>query len=119
MRKWIDLCESDRPDYLYHGTWRGNLPDILEDGLTAPSYWGTYEVAQSYQMQFGKEGIILRVPIGAFSEEGLEVNEHLYTSLADDDDGVNMPTTWEESLSECGSVVYQYSLQIDPDDIVE
>lgn len=44
---------------LYHGTSKENLPSILENGVTSPSYWGTLEQASEFSSSFGSQGIIL------------------------------------------------------------
>ena len=118
MRQWIDLFENHPIEFLYHGTWRGNIDSILEDGITAPSYWGNQEIASNYADQYGAEGVIIRVPITDFNEDGLAPNEGLVHSLRDDGDETPMPSTWQESLDEVDSVVYHYTLEIDEGDIL-
>lgn len=118
MRKWINLVENAEPQFLYHGTWAGNLKSILRDGIRAPSYWGTYEVATSYRDQYDP-GIIIRLPISAFDPDGLQPNEHLFRSLQDEDDETQIPKTWQASLEAVDSIVYDYDLQIDKSDVLD
>jgi hypothetical protein len=122
MRAAEFLGESSLPQFLYHGTWRGNIDNILSDGVRSPSYWGTYEVAHSYAMQFGEAGVLIRVPLTSFDEDGLEPNEGLISSLTGAGEYIEdavPPSTWQESLAEFGSVVYQYMLAVDPEDFID
>lgn len=124
VRNFINIItEAQRPEFLYHGTWRGNVDAILAEGISAPSYWGTLEMATDYKNQYAGEGILIRVPVSSFDEDGLEANEAVIASLTAAgeyiDGEVTPPETWLESLEELGSVVYHYTLRIDADDIID
>ena len=118
MRQWIKLFEHQLPEYLYHGTWKGHIDSIIEDGLTGPSYWGDEEIARSYADHYGKEGVIIRMPLSAFNEDGLVANEALISSL-DVDDMLDGDFTWEDSLELVDSLIYEYNLSVDLDDFIQ
>lgn len=44
---------------LYHGTSKELLESIEEDGVDAPSYWGTRDQAEGYAGSYGENGVIL------------------------------------------------------------
>lgn len=117
MRKWINLFENSEPAFLYHGTSASCLEEIYSDGLTAPSYWGTYEVARSYEEQF-HDGVIIAIPIDRFVHDELTPNDNLYRSQWDDDDAAPpVPDTWQESLEDCGSVIYNVDMRLREGDV--
>lgn len=121
MRKWITLVEGHQEiDYLYHGTYRGNIESILSGGLNGPSYWGNRHIAQDYADQFGDDGVIIRVPINHFDHSELKPNTLLIQSLIDDhDEDTKMLDTWQASLAEYDTVVYEVDLTISEDWIEE
>ena len=120
MRNLINLVESyARPEYLYHGTSQRLIGYIFKEGLNAPSYWGNLEIARDYMHQHGEDGVMIRKPISAFSEDGLGINENLADINSHDDEDFVYPTTWLESLEICESVVYHYRMTIFADDFCD
>jgi hypothetical protein len=100
-----------RPDFLYHGTSRDRFASILSEGVNAPSYWGTLEEALDY----ASDGMIFQVPVDAFDPDGLSFNHLLAASMAEAEDGQDIPMdgSWEDSLREFGSVRYDLDLAVE------
>jgi hypothetical protein len=97
---------------LYHGPSFSRIEDILEEGIQAPSYWGTLDEASKYASPDGK---VFSVEIERFEDADLNFNTLLASSMSDDclQDG-----TWEESLAEFGSVRYDMTMRVDEHDLV-
>ncbi len=90
---------------VYHGTSRLNLIQIEEEGVTAPSYWGTLEIANEYKNSHGSDGVIISVDTNQYD---FEANLQLAEAMADDSgclDVLMATTDLQRSLDELDSVV--------------
>jgi RNA:NAD 2'-phosphotransferase (TPT1/KptA family) len=114
MRKFIKIIESlGGINYLYHGTDRNNIPSILRDGITAPSYWGDESIATDYAKQF-KDGVVIKIRVSDFIQDGLQSNTQMINMM---DDIPYKIDNWEDSVEYCGSCVYEYNIAINKDDL--
>lgn len=100
---------------LHHGTFEAIITDILENGMIAPSYWGTKETAGEYG-----DGACLDVDLDAFDPDLIMPNDLLIEALreADDEDAGVLEWdasegTWEDSLRIFGSVRYDGVLAVE------
>lgn len=113
MREFINIVTEDLEPMLYHGTSHEALATILEEGVQAPSYWGTREEASRY----AEGGVMLAVPVSRFDEDGLMVNDLMLASMREEGDEIDEPADWQESLEVFGSVRYDYPLMVSEGDV--
>lgn len=73
---------------LYHGTSKDNLSSIEADGITAPSYWGTEDMARQYAESFGANGIVL---VADIDESDLQANMLVANCLVENGDLEDLP----------------------------
>lgn len=66
---------------LYHGTSKEFLGSIEEDGVDAPSYWGTRDQALEYAASYGENGVLLVADI-----DPDDLNASMYVAQAMYDD---------------------------------
>ena len=109
------------PVTLFHGSSATNRASILEDGLTAPSYWGTEAEASGYA-----DGLMIAIDIGEFDLDAVSPNDLLIDSLREqdpDDEGVaewdSSAKSWQDSLRIFGSIRYDRTLQIDEQAVLD
>jgi hypothetical protein len=99
---------------LFHGTSVDVLPDLLEEGVLAPSYWGTYQQALERSLGFGKQGIVIRAHIDRndLSASMLMVNA-LYESgdIEDypDEDDLEFSLEWLGGVT-CYDVITEFEV---------
>lgn len=100
---------------LHHGTFEDRIPTILEEGLDAPSYWGTADEASSY----GDGPVIVATPED-FDDSLLMPNDLLIDCIRsqdENDDGIvewdTSDKTWQDSLRIFGSVRYDGRFTVD------
>lgn len=87
---------------LYHGTSSDKLAGILEDGVDAPSYWGTLEEASRYDL-----GVMIEIETEDYDLD--LVPNDLLISTIEDESGPSpeleeAASSWEASLRVLGSV---------------
>lgn len=104
------------PDYLYHGPSDAPLGDIIDEGISGPSYWGTESSCSDYATSDGK---VFRVPIARFDPSDLMFNDLLAQAMIDNGDDVPADGTWEDSLREFDSVRYEGTMFVTEDDLVD
>lgn len=104
---------------LFHGTTTENLRSILNEGLTAPSYWGTEDEAFQYA-----DGVMLSVDENELDPDYLAPNDLLIDALREqdeDDEGLAewdaSDQSWQTSLRIFGSVRYDSDIRIDDEHI--
>lgn len=73
---------------LYHGTSKEFLQGIEDDGLDAPSYWGTRDQALEYAASYGENGILL---VADIDEDDLKASIYVAQALYDDSQIEVMP----------------------------
>jgi len=90
---------------LYHGTTKEALCRILDEGVEAPSYWGSQSEAELYE-----DGAMLCIDSHELSVEFLP-NDLLIDAMREDDPDnealllwENSAQTWRDSLKIFGSV---------------
>ncbi|MFG8752971.1 hypothetical protein ACEPU1_32150 [Pseudomonas aeruginosa] len=66
---------------LYHGTSKEFLESIEEDGLDAPSYWGTRDQAEEYAASYGENGVIL---VADIDPDDLKASVYVAQAMYDD-----------------------------------
>lgn len=93
-----------------------SIDDILSEGVTGPSYWGTLSKALEYA---GDDGQVFRVPIERFDPDMLAFNDLLSESLNDAGEDVVRDGTWQDSLREFDSVRYDGVVEVLEEDLVE
>ncbi len=111
---------------LYHGTSDLHRQDILENGIQAPSYWGTVEIAQYYAEEAvaekGGNPLIVKVPLSEFDQSLLKpdqnsIEEPLTYTLRKTEDEVweeweESDGTWQDSLEIVESVIYDSIVKV-------
>ena len=120
MRKWINLVESIAPQYLYHGTWKSNLPEIKAHGLEpsrsksslqAIFLAGDAYTADNYQYQQDHgsgEWRVLKIDLSQLDPSLLGPdNYELPDMLAQNGDPRDWDEcSWQDSLEICCQVAY-------------
>jgi len=66
---------------LYHGTSSDCLESIAEEGVEAPSYWGTREQALQYAGSFGEKGVLL---VADLNEDDLRASMEVALCMRED-----------------------------------
>lgn len=140
MRRIIGIVEGRvAAPVLYHGMSERTLAAMLSQGLRAPSFWGTEELAGYYAyeaaLEDGTAPVILRVPLKRFDQAMLAPDEHsldtpLLSVLDYDENEIAdqwsaSAQTWRDSLRIVGAVIYNKPIVItaadvtrpDPDDL--
>jgi hypothetical protein len=119
--------------YLWHGTSDTNLDNILANGITAPSHWGTDTMADYFaegaaEAESGNP-IIFRVPLSRFNKAALAIDkiaiqEPITEALGKDEDtlmeewsAVPGEGTWQDCLRIFGAVKYNAPLKVTKEDI--
>lgn len=108
-------------EYLYHATSSDNLPMILRHGISAPSYWGSADIADYYAEDI-EDAVILRLPLSAFDPRYLEpdhasVAEPITWVIGKSEEEVQeeweaCEGTWQASLEIVSSVKYSKVIRI-------
>lgn len=106
---------------LFHGSSARNRSAILDEGVTAPSYWGTEDEARGYA-----GGLLLAVDIEEFDPDAIAPNDLLIEQLREqdpEDEGIaewdSSAGSWQDSLRIFGSVRYDLTLRIDEQAILD
>ena len=118
---------------LYHGTSDLYKQDILENGIRAPSYWGTEEIAWYYAKvvaeEYGGRPLIIKIPLSKFDQSLLKpdhnsIAEPLTRTLGKSDEEVweeweevPEPGTWQDSLDIVQSVEYHGPVKVLEEDL--
>lgn len=113
---------------LYHGTSSKAHKEIRAAGgvLKAPSYWGTYEIAEYYAEvvaeEDGSEQVIIEMPLNVFDKSALKpddnsITEPLTFTLGKSEDDLHAEWlaaagVWQDSLKIYGSVRYDAPISI-------
>lgn len=132
MRSYIQIVEGRQPRFLYKGISSRHLPQIMQHGVNAPSYWGTQEVASYYAMEasqkIGGDPVILKVALDRFDTTMLDPdNNSLDTPLLSvldydeseiADEWENSEKDWTDSLRIVGAVVYRVPVTISDADVI-
>lgn len=100
---------------LHHGTFEDRLRSILDEGIAAPSYWGTEDEAWNYG-----DGPLFALPSDDFDESLLAPNDLMIEALREQgpDDASLLewdvsPRTWRDSLRIFGSVRYDGTVMVE------
>ena len=123
---WREFLNEE--EELYHGTSDLYKQDILENGIQAPSYWGTAEIAAYYAKEvaeeYGGKPLIIKIPLSEFDQSLLEpdhnsIAEPLTHILGKSDEDVGEeweevpePGTWRDSLDIVESVIYNATVKV-------
>lgn len=96
--------DPDLPLVLYHGTSVFNLESMAEEGINAPSYWGSLETALEHAEKHGAKGVVVSMHT---AENKLSANVQLSESIAEQDEDHKVLSEDEvlRSLEELESVV--------------
>jgi len=119
---------------LYHGTSSNRIPQILSEGLNAPSHWGTIRIASFFARreckEVGGQSVLIAIHLNNLDERALSVDTEMLdfpvlTDIAGADHG-ELETQWEDSkqswrdsLDTYESVVYAKRLTITTDMLVD
>jgi len=119
LENWREYLSKE--EKLYHGTSDLYYQDILDNGIKAPSYWGTPEVAEYYSEvvteEVGGNPVIIEVSLSRFNQDLLEpdynsIDEPLTYTLGKTEEEVweeweQTGETWQDSLEIVASVLYK------------
>jgi hypothetical protein len=125
LENWREYLEEEE---LYHGTSDLYKQDILKNGIQAPSYWGTVEIAEYYAKVIAEESggnpLIIKIPLSEFDQSLLKpdhnsIAEPLTFTLGKSDEDVweewelvPDPGTWRDSLDIVESVIYDATVKV-------
>jgi len=128
FRVWLELEQNE---FLYQGTSDILLPQIYEQGLKVPSWWGSERVAWYYAEEVAEDvgggEVVIRVPINRFDTSKLEpdgnsIAEPLTYTLGQSEDELyaqwkRSKGTWQDCLAIYESVIYRAPMKITPEDV--
>ena len=118
---------------LYHGTSSKHIKSIIAVGLTAPTHWGSLEVAKYFArgtcVDHGGKPVLIAKPFSAFYSEGFQVDEQMVdfpvlTDIRGADHGVladqwnNSKQDWTACLRIFEAVVYNATVAIERTDFI-
>ena len=116
--------------HLYHGTALDNLQEILREGMSAPSFWGTKRMAMHWAWQrYGGQArdlILIKRPLATFDQNHLFWDENMadepvwfdYVIEADREAAVaKAQGFWEESLEILESAIYDLGVLVGAADV--
>jgi 8-oxo-dGTP pyrophosphatase MutT (NUDIX family)/RNA:NAD 2'-phosphotransferase (TPT1/KptA family)/GNAT superfamily N-acetyltransferase len=118
--------------FLYHGTNTERLPSILKDGMPAPNFWGTEDMAFWFSKGASEEEglpVVLRLPLSRFNQSALAVDnvaiqEPITEAIGRDEEelyaeweAVPGEGTWQDSLRIYHSVKYNAPIKIEQKDV--
>lgn len=114
-----------KPTYLYHGTTAEALEEILEQGLKAPSFWGSRRMAEHWGRIKRGEGqgavVLLKRPLSDFQEahlswDGFMEEEPVWFPYQVEGDKheacARASGDWQESLDILESVIYDLEVRV-------
>jgi adenosyl cobinamide kinase/adenosyl cobinamide phosphate guanylyltransferase len=118
-------------EMLYYGTTTEKLDALLEDGLEAPSHWGTLEMAtlraEEAAEEDGGDPVVITKSMTDFSTTALQADEDAIKTPAQSivarseeqiaEEWEKSDKSWEDSLDLAESVLYDGHLEISEDEI--
>jgi hypothetical protein len=139
FKEWIQAgpprVKPSTDPMLYHGTSQRKLHELLATGgtMTAPSWWGSQEVAWYYaedqEDRDGSSPVVIGVPLSRFDTAHLEpdhnsIAEPITTVIGKTEDEVieaweTAEGTWQESLDIVESVIYRAPIQVTDADVTD
>jgi hypothetical protein len=116
---------------LYHGTSSLNYESILDDGVSDPSYWGTFENAKYFARgtceETGGDPMIIAKNISDFSQYDLKVDENIIDFQINNDPKFRdrqfkawnaSGKTWQDCLRIFGAVKYDNVVYVEAHDFM-
>lgn len=112
--------------WLYHGTSKAALKQILQEGkVKAISNWGSWNVAKNWAADIRQSNVVIGIPISRFDQNHLSPDEEARVGLLvpkDYDDAYEewsgSAKTWKDSLRIYEAVEYDIDMPVSSTDVV-